>query len=257
MPIQKCPLCLKIKQIVSSHLMPEAMYRFCTPAGGHPISISSQFVIESDHQRQDYLLCEDCENDLTRAGESWLLPLLPPYKGSFPFYDLLTKFLPGTINGDAAVYATVTNPEIRWEELIHFAMGVFWKAAVHSWSGSCTETLIDLGSYTERVRKFLRYEAGFPEHLALMIGVLPPPAQLISFYNPYQGSKKEWHNFLFYVSGIEFCLAAGKAVHARDRNNCFACNPAHPIVVADFSADIETIVSGAWAKRHKAKSVGK
>jgi hypothetical protein len=47
MPIQKCALSLINKQIVSSHLMPEAMYRYCTPPGGLPISTSSCLLIES------------------------------------------------------------------------------------------------------------------------------------------------------------------------------------------------------------------
>jgi hypothetical protein len=257
MPIQKCPLCLEIKQVVSSHLMPARMYEYCNPPGGHPISVSSELVIESDRQLQDYLLCRNCEDNLNKGGEMWLLPLLSRYKGPFPFYDLLTKFLPDVIDGDAAGYAAVKNPEIHSDKLIHFAMGVFWKAAVHSWSGSRTEPMIDLGPYAEPIRKFLRGEADFPEHTALTIGVLPPPAQLISFHNPYQGSKKEWHNFLFYVSGIEFCLAVGKAVDATVRETCFACNPAHPIIVVDFSADIQRIISSVWAKAHKAKNVQK
>ena len=256
MPIQKCLLCLKTKQIVSSHLMPEAMYRYCTLPGSHPISLSSEFVIEPDAQLHNHVLCQDCENDLNQGGETWLLPLLSTDRGTFPFYDLLTKYPPEAIDGDAAVYTAATNPEIHSEELIHFTMGVFWKAAVHSWSPYCAEPLIDLGSYADRVRRFLRYEANFPDHLALMIGVLPPPAQLISFYNPYQGSKKEWHNYLFYVSGIEFSLAAGKAVHADVRRMCFSHNPARPIVVADFSADIATVLSSVRARDGRAKGVG-
>jgi hypothetical protein len=105
---------------------------------------------------EDYLLREDCENDLNQNGESWLLPLLPPDEQSFPFYDLLTGLSPEAINGDAVVYAAATSPKIRSEELIHFAMGVLWKAAVHSWSASYAVPLIDLGSYSDRVRKFLR-----------------------------------------------------------------------------------------------------
>jgi hypothetical protein len=256
MPIQKCALCLKDKPIVSSHLMPEAIYRYCMLANSQPLSISPQFALEPDEQPHHHVLCQGCENDLNQSGESWLLPLLATDRGSFPFHDLLTKRPPEALNKDGVVYAAADNPEIRSEELIHFSMGVFWKAAVHSWSASRAEPLIDLGSYTDRVRKFLRHETGFPEHLALMIGVLPPPVQLISFYNPYRGSKKEWHNFLFYLPGIEFCLAAGKAVHADARQMCFSHNATHPIIVADFSADITAVLSRVWAKDVRAKSVG-
>src|SRR5271156_365717 len=257
MPIQKCPLCLEVKPVVSSHLMPARMYEYCHPPGGHPISISYDLVIESDRQLQDQLLCSTCEDSLNKGGENWLLPLLSRYKGAFPFHDLLSKLPPDIVEGDAAVYAAARNPEIHSDKLIHFALGVFWKAAVHSWSGSRTEPMIDLGPYAEPIRTFLRSETEFPQHMSLTIGVLPPPAQLISFNNPYQGSKKEWHNFLFYVSGIEFSLAMGKAVDDSVRESCFACNPAHPIIVFDFSAKIQSVMRTVWANARKAKNVEK
>jgi hypothetical protein len=233
------------------------MYEYCRPPGGHPISISADLVIESDRQLQDYLLCLGCEDNLNKGGEMWLLPLLSRYQGPFPFYELLSKLPPDVVDGDTAAYAAMKNPEIHPDKLIHFAMGVFWKAAVHSWSGTSTETKIDLGPYADPIRKFLRRETTFPEHMALTISVLPPPAQLISFHNPYRGSKKEWHNFLFYVPGIEFSLSVGAAVDDVFREICFARNPAHPIIVVDFSAGIEAIVKQVWAKARKAKNVDK
>lgn len=119
------------------------------------------------------------------------------------------------------------------------------------------EPMIELGPYAEPVRMFLRGQAGFPDHMFLTIGVLPPPVKLISFHNPYQGSKKEWKNFLFYVSGIEFSLGAGAAVDGSVRESCFACNPLHPIIVVDFSPDIEAIIKRVWANARKARNVEK
>lgn len=255
MPVQTCPLCLEIKNVVSSHLMPAAMYDYCRPPGESPISISSELVIVSDRQLQDYLLCANCEESLNKGGETWLLPLLSHYQGPFPFYDLLTKFPPDVAAEKSAAYATVKNPEIHADKLIHFAMGVFWKASVHSWSGSRTEPMIELGTYREAIRKFLRGEAGFPKNTALTIGVLPPPAQQISFHNPYRGSNTEWHNFLFYIPGIEFALAVGKTVNDSAREACFASNPAHPILVADFAPDIQNIMRQVWKGARVAKNV--
>jgi len=256
-PIQQCPLCTETKNVVSSHLMPARMYDYCRPPGGHPISVSSNLVIESDRQLQDYLLCSDCEDDLNKGGEMWLLPLLSQYKGPFPFYDILSKVPPDVVDGETAAYAAARNPEIRVDKLIHFSLGVFWKAAVHSWSGSRVEPMIDLGVYTEPIRKYLRAEAGYPKEIALTVGVLPPPAQQISFHNPYQGSKKDWSNFLFYVSGIEFSLAVGPAVDDVFRENCFVCNSLHPLIVTDFSSDIQAIIKQVWAGAHKARNVAK
>lgn len=125
MPIQKCPLCLETKNVVSSHLMPARMYEYCRPPGGHSISISTDLVIESDRELQDYLLCSGCEDSLNRGGEMWLLPLLSQYKGPFPFYDLLAKFPPDVVDGNTAAYAAVKNPEIHCDKLIHFRWKYF------------------------------------------------------------------------------------------------------------------------------------
>ena len=257
MPIQKCPMCLETKNVVWSHLIPARMYDYCRPPGGHPISVSSNLVVATDKQLQVHLLCLDCEDDLNKGGEMWLLPLLSKYRGPFPFYDILSKLAPDVVDGDTAAYAASRNPEIQVNKLIHFSLGVFWKAAVHSWVWPRAGTMIDLGEYAEPIRKYLRGEAGFPKECALTVGVLPPPAQQISFHNPYQGRKKEWNNFLFYVSGIEFSLAVGPAIDEEFRENCFVCNPLHPIIVTDFSSDIQRIVTEVWARAHKAKNVEK
>ncbi len=198
---QKCPLCLETKVVVSSHLIPKRMYDYCRPPGGNPISVTTELVIETSRQVQDHLLCVDCEDLLNSGGEMWLLPLLARYEGSFPFYDLLAKLPADSTVDDVSVYLGARNPEIHVERLVHFAMGVFWKAGTHSWRGSETEPMIDLVEYAEPIRKFLRAESGFPDHAALTIGVLPPPVRQIFFYSPYRGSNEQWMNFLFYIPG--------------------------------------------------------
>ena len=43
------------------------------------------------------------------------------------------------------IYYAATNPEFSVEKVTHFALGIFWKPAVHSWSGSKNDSMIDLG----------------------------------------------------------------------------------------------------------------
>jgi hypothetical protein len=257
MPSQKCPLCLEVKPIVKSHLMPAQVYGYCRPLGGHPISVSSRIVIASDRQLQTDLLCLECEDVLNKGGETWLLPLLARYEGSFPFYDLLLRAAPDVADKDVTGYAAARNPEIQVDKLIHFAMGVFWKAAIHSWKGSETEPMIQLGPYAECVRTFLLGETAFPQWMTLDVGVLPPPVKDISFCFPYRGSNTGWFNFLFYVCGIEFALGAGKKITAEARQYCFARNPLHPIIVTDFSPYIRTNFNAVWRKARKAKNIEK
>jgi hypothetical protein len=237
--------------------MPAAMYEYCRPAEGHHLSISSDLVIETDRQLQAHLLCSECEGLLNKGGESWILPLLSTYEGSFPFFEILTKYPPDVIDGDRFAYAAVKNPEIHPEKLLHFAMGIFWKAAVHSWSGSRTTPMIDLGEFTEPVRKYLRAEGDFPEHVALMVGVLPPPNKWIAFYNPYRGGKIEWMNFLFHVPGVEFSLGVGNGLDEEVRLSSFSCQKARPIIVLNYLPDLIEVNKRVWASARKANNVQK
>jgi hypothetical protein len=64
-----------------------------------------------------------------------------------------------------AVYLATQNPEIEVEKLTHFALGLFWKASVHSWRGDTTRPRIDLGPYSEEIRKWLRGQNAFPKYV--------------------------------------------------------------------------------------------
>jgi hypothetical protein len=81
------------------------------------------------------LLCTDCEGVLNKGGENWMLPLFAKRDGSFGFYDLLTSMPPVAALGHTRLYFGAQNPIIDSDKIIHFAMGIFWKASVHSWRG--------------------------------------------------------------------------------------------------------------------------
>lgn len=259
MPIAKCPLCLQEKPIIMSHMMPSAIYDYTRGPSGHHISMTPNLVIETDREVQSPLLCRECDNDLNRYGETWLLPLLARIDGTFPFYDLLTKIPPDAVDNGTAGYAAARNPEIDAEKITHFAIGVFWKAAIHSWRGNTCDPVIDLGPYTERLRTFLRGETSFPERVALTIGVLTPSKaqKTISMTQPYRGSNRDWHNFLFYIPGIEFAISVGKAVGEERRGECFYTNPLHPIYVIDFSEDIRGVQRMMFKNAKIARNVHK
>jgi hypothetical protein len=214
-------------------------------------------VIESSRQLQHPLLCLECEGILNKGGEVWILPLFARLDGSFPFHDMLTKMPPAVVDGDAKLYAAARNPEIDTAKIMHFAMGIFWKAAVHSWRGGETDSLIDLGIYAEPIRKYLVGEAPFPAEMLLMIGVLPTPVRHIAFTVPYQGSSLKWRNFLFYVPGVEFTLLVGNTLTASQQVASFSGNPERPILLVNFEPLVQDIAVEVMKKAHKAKNVEK
>src|SRR5258708_19703183 len=121
MPVQKCPLCLETKKVVSSHLIPAKVYEYFHAPGTHPISISKDVVMATDRQLQAYLLCPECEDRLNKGGEMWLLPLFATYEGPFPFYDLLTKCKPDIVSPEGTGYAPSNNPPIEVAKIITFS----------------------------------------------------------------------------------------------------------------------------------------
>ena len=166
------------------------------------------------------------------------------------------KVAPDGTYDDVAGYAASRVAEIDSPKLAHFAMGIFWKASVHSWRGGETAPLIELGKYGESIRVFLRGEAPFPEKMSLMVGVIPPPVKTINFCYPYRGSASGYHNYLFHIPGIEFALHVGNMLPPEVKANCFASHPLRPIFVsAGISEAIKGVVHDATKNAHRAKNV--
>lgn len=242
MPQAKCPLCLQTKEIVISHLIPAAMYKVLRERNSEPVQITSTRrstrAVQTSQQMQCPLLCLDCEGLLNRGGENWLLPLLANKGGVFPLRDILSTHEPSLEINQALVYEASRNPEIKVEKLAHFAMGIFWKASLHSWGVEPGELLINLGKYREQVRTYLRNETPFPEKIALLVAVLPASASKYAFCTPQLKSRGKYHLYTFYALGIQFVLLVGNCVNRKIKETCFVSNPAHPMLVNDFSKDI-------------------
>jgi hypothetical protein len=253
--LRQCPLCLENKELVSSHLIPRAMYTYCRTADSEPVLFTTEVMMQTSRQLQHRLLCGDCEDLLNKGGEHWLLPLLATIDKKFPLLDIIEKLPPDLTDSEGRGYAASNNPEIKVDKLIHFAMGVFWKASIHSWRGDGKEPQIELGPYRDNVRVYLRGEAPFPKCMGLVMGVLPREKALISFTQPYRGSAKGCHNFMFYIPGIQFVLSVGKRLPIEMPNICFASNSAHPILVADFSEDVSAVFRRVASKAHKSKKL--
>jgi hypothetical protein len=177
-PTGKCPLCLDQKVLVLSHLISQAVYDYCRTDGVSPVRIGDGVIMHTDRQLKGYLLCTGCEDVLNKGGESWVTPRLARIDKAFPLHDLVMKAHAGFRDQNGGIYYAATNPDFKVEKLTHFALGIFWKAAVHSWSGSKTEPMIELGTYAETIRTWLRGETGFPKDVSLTV-TLPSKHSLL------------------------------------------------------------------------------
>jgi hypothetical protein len=224
MPIQQCPLCLKVKAVVKSHLIPKGVYALCRATKAknpNPFLITNTFSMQTSRQLKAELLCFDCEQQLRAQGEDWVIPRLAHFGGPFLFGDALKNSSPHFTEPDFIAYLLETIPAVRVPDLIHFAMAIFWKAAVHSWVKEPGEPWLSLGPYAESVRKFVLGEAKFPQEMALSLTVLPNPVALISFHYPYETTDANRTCHL-YISGLNYTLwmgpnipteAAGMSLH--------------------------------------------
>jgi hypothetical protein len=237
-------MCLETKNVVSSHLYPAALYDYCrSPEGHSPMRVANDAVMLTDRQIQDDLLCLKCEDILNKRGETWVNPKLATIKNGFPLYELLMKVAPVYHDEKGGVYWASQNPDIDVEKLTHFAMGIFWKAAVHTWKISREERIrIDLGPYADRIRLWLRGESSFPRNVSLSLAVARPENALVVLTGPNKQLTKLWHSFSLQVPGLLFTLHVGKLMDSEIKDCCFNQKPTHPLFVSD------DVMSALWGR---------
>jgi len=141
-----------------------------------------------------------------------------------------------------AAYAISKNAAINREALIQFALGIFWKASVHSWNRARMGPWIDLGLQSEALRRFLGGEGCLPQNMALNLEVTPPPVGAISFTHPVvRGINPEM--FFFYVPGIMFTLWRGDIMEEQ-RLACLISNGQGPVLVVDTTSRVMQLLKG-------------
>lgn len=227
-------MCLETKSVVSSHLYPAALYVYCRNANDEsPMRVANGVVMQTDWQVQDYLLCLACEDILNKGGETWVNAKLATIKDGFPLYDLLMKGPAAFQDREGGTYHAAQNPHIDVEKLTHFAMGIFWKGAVHTWRIGKDEIRIELGPYAEPIRLWLRGERSFPQNVHLTLAIAKPGNTLVVLTGPTMQTTKRWHSFSLQVPGLLYTLHVGRLMDLEVKDCCFHEDPSHPIFVSD------------------------
>ena len=248
-------MCLLEKPLASSHFMPSALYGYCHTEDNKPFRVGDGIVISTDRQTQAYLLCDECEGILNSGGETWILDKLATWERAFPLFDLLLQQPAELDDNGSALYYAARNPAIDATKITHFAMGMFWKASVHSWRGNSTEPRIELGPYSDRIRLWLRGKGVFPEHVYLIVAISRPERAQITLNDPYESVRCGWRTFICHVPGLMFMLDVGKTVDLEMRALCFFRNPGRPICVSDdLTRTFERQVATSLQKSRKTRS---
>jgi hypothetical protein len=242
MPVDVCKLCLQRKSLQLSHLIPAAVYARLIPAPNvNPVlanfdPTTQQYnMVATSQQIQDYVFCWDCEQLFREKGEDWILRHVASDKGS-PLFDLLSAQTPVGIfhsPDELRIYATRDLPEFDKEKIVHFAMGIFFKAGVHRWRVGRHLKGISLGKYLEEIRKYLLGERDFPKYCALWFCVIPPTKNNNSFLVPGESPKGVCHKFMFSMLGLQFILGIGKEIPSDMRDWCFVRSSSQFVVTSE------------------------
>src|SRR5260370_39784648 len=110
MPVGVCPMCLQEKTLLDSHFMPASLYALCGTNEFPPVRMTEQVMMPTNRQIHDHLFCFDCEQRLSREGESCTIPLLSVYDGPFPLRERLLKQQAKYSDGNVDIYAAAENP---------------------------------------------------------------------------------------------------------------------------------------------------
>jgi hypothetical protein len=255
MPSGICKMCLEQKPLLDSHLMSRGLYKICHPPGYAPVQFSEQSIFPTTKQISDYLLCSDCEKILGNGGETWVLPRLARVTGEFKLYDSLVKRPPELHTPEITIYGASANPEIKREKLIHFGLGYFWKASVHSWGREHATALLDLGKGSEELRKYLRGESEFPQNMALVVYVIPKPVKLIGFTEPIRAANPDFARYHCYVPGVFYNLCIGDDIQERFKHLCLVREPVGPVILDDVTEDIKDAVQWVTQNAYRTKKL--
>jgi hypothetical protein len=166
--IGQCKLCLEQKQLLESHLMPNALY--APGKNGIQYATRTQSGQNPQHMKA-HLLCSDCEQRFNRLGESEVLRwLAPKARKQFPLHDRMRVALPCGEIPPFSVYKGA-DVGVDTEKFTYFTLSVAWRRSIHGWKSFDGTPLPpwNLGAFGEQMRTFLIGQAGFPPDTAIMI----------------------------------------------------------------------------------------
>ena len=235
----KCRLCLSDPvELQKSHFFPAAAYKIIreeTIREGttnlNPVLMTDLSAVQTSCQFTARLLCGQCERRFDINGERWILRHC--WRGrSFLLSALVAGGNPVLSHPEIAVYHAAAISGVNAPAITYFAASMFWRAAVHNWSGRSIEPALDLGPYEEQFRQYLYGVSEFPSDCMLCVS-LPPPGQNPVKYvmHPYPTKRNEFCVYTLPFLGIGFGLFVGRRIPSEWRDADFVREPGNPIIV--------------------------
>jgi hypothetical protein len=211
MPVGTCKLCLKVGDLLKSHMMPAALYG--DRRKEFQVTTLSGTVMTKTQMKQ-HLLCRDCEQRFDRNGESHVLGAIAPKNSrAFPLHDRMKIAYPRDSDSSSSRFF---GPDFRldMDQFAYFAVSVVWRATVGQWvmqDGNLTQEA-KLGVFQENMRKYLLGEISFPSDMAVIVAVCSDLESRKRFFHPSGFVEANCINFRFLARGVFFRVMMGYAM---------------------------------------------
>lgn len=227
-----CALCRRTQDLQRSHLLPRSLYRFLRSASDNPnpVFLAAGTRLVTSKQAWKHLLCRDCEQRFHRNGEDWVLRRLLEPGSSFPLLELLERSASVSQQGEMRWYNAASVTGVEPSKLQHFALSVFWRAAVADWNIHGERiNRPDFGkSYSESIRSLLAGDTTTIPNAALQVVVCDNPTPIAaSLLFPIGGREDAGWMYRFLVPGVQFVLWLGSRLPRVVTSNS-VCSIAEP-----------------------------
>ena len=250
MPTGNCALCqLDGKELIDSHFFPAASYKAVYGKDlsvNEPMIVTEKRVIQSSRQITAHAFCRDCEDRFNKGGESWTIEKLATLS-AFPMREMVLRSLAIHDEPGFKAFSCDRISELRSEKIIHFALGMFWKASGRTWNmldGPIPR--LEFGPYSEPIRKFVYGSDPFPKHVCLIVFLDSRTPSRIALTPPQRFEHAQCHLFGFYMNGMQCWLCVGKNAPACFQSSCMATGQDRAIfVVPDAGKSMFAIVKEA------------
>jgi hypothetical protein len=228
-----------------SHFFPAAAYKLIRAEtirtgfkNPNPVRMTDLAAVQTSEQYAAHLLCNDCEQRFHAKGENWVLQNC--WRGSeFRLLAILANAKPEIESSEVKGYYAAGIPDIDVAALAYFAASMFWRAAIHNWSGRHVEPPIDFGPYTEELRKYLKGTGEFPKNCVLCVTLPTCDNDLTKMMrNPYPVGMRGIHIYTMLFLGIGLSLFVGRQIPPDWRELDFVNGYGNPIVMSSHFEDL-------------------
>jgi hypothetical protein len=155
---------------LKSHYIPRALYKLCRPPEGNPIVATPAVVAQTQRQLWKHLLCQECEDRLSKGGESYLLNMI--FRGQrFSLLERIRLASPIGQSGNVPMFSG-KQLGIKTDSLAYFALSMVWRAAQGPWPTIEGQTTgVSIGQFQEPIRRYLMDVSLWPSKIVVIATV--------------------------------------------------------------------------------------